>query len=377
MATHIGPAIRFAAAMAALTSVSCAGSGAEPRGALNMNEEAMLVTWPHAARTQLAAVVTRFAHTKPGAYAVFDADETIWRHDLEEALLPYVEAQGRIRLDTLSPSLLPVALHPGESLTSYYRRLCNIDESVGFLWLGEAFAGLSLAELRDAVRAMMASRAPLRTTLSTEDGQHPIEIRVPEIYQQQVELIHTLEAHGIRVYVVTACLEELARMVLCDPAFGIGLPPQNVVGLRMLLRRPDGSVVAGWPGPEPPEAIDARAWQSEERLELRLTPFLAAIPTWYAGKVAAIKSRIDPALRPVLVAGDSRSDFYMLMYSAVAEGGARLFVRRDEEHWQELQSAIALRSGASDAAWHADEGAALGWIPVDSTELATLPPLAR
>ena len=166
-------------------------------------------------------------------------------------------------------------------------------------------------------------------------------------------------------------------MVLCDPAFGIGLPPQNVVGLRMLLRRRDGSVVAGWPGPEPPEAMDARAWQSEERLELRLTPFLAAIPTWYAGKVAAIKSRIDPALRPVLVAGDSRSDLYMLMYSAVAEGGARLFVRRDDEHWQELQRAIALRSRASDAALHADAGATLGWIPVDATELATLPPLAR
>jgi phosphoserine phosphatase len=343
---------------------------------VDLGEEPALASWPAAARGPLSALLNRFDHTTPASYAVFDADETIWRHDLEEALLPYLEAQGRIRLDESKAGELPISPYPGESLTSYYLRLCDIDESLGFLWLGQAFSGLSLAELRSAVRAMMAGRVPLHTTRSGPGGPQPLEIGVPEIYRQQAELIHALQAHGIEVYVVTACLEELARFVLSDPEYGVGVPPENVVGLRMLLRRPDGSVVPGWPDAKRADAVAPTEWLSEERLELRLTPFVAAIPTWHSGKVAAIKARIDPTLRPVLVAGDSRSDLYMLMYAGASSGGARLFIRRSPEHAQMLQSAIAQRELTSGWPSAADPAPELGWIQVGANELTTLPPPA-
>jgi hypothetical protein len=35
------------------------------------------------------------------SYAVFDADNTIWNHDLEEALLPFFETRGTLSAATL------------------------------------------------------------------------------------------------------------------------------------------------------------------------------------------------------------------------------------------------------------------------------------
>ncbi|HEY3015046.1 MAG TPA: hypothetical protein VGJ41_08050, partial [Nocardioides sp.] len=48
--------------------------------------------WPQEQGKQLSKVVGRFADR--GEYAVFDADNTIWRYDLEESLLPFLEMKG-------------------------------------------------------------------------------------------------------------------------------------------------------------------------------------------------------------------------------------------------------------------------------------------
>jgi phosphorylcholine phosphatase len=344
-----------------------------PPAVASAPEQRILTRWPATQAAELERVMARFAHREPPAFAVFDADETIWQHDLEEALLPFLEAQGRIRLEGMDPGLLPLAPNHGESLTSYYLRLCALDESVGFLWLGQAFAGLSLAELGAAVRAMMASSASIATTVSNAATASPLELHAPRIYQRQVELIRALRAHGIDVYVVTACLEELARMVLSDPAYGIELPPENVVGLRVLLRRPDGTVLAGWPDAAADAVTRQRQWLDPVRQQLRLTTHLAAIPTWYAGKVAAIQSRIAPAERPALVVGDSASDFFMFFYADVAAGGARLFVRRDEARWQNLQRAIRARAYPRAGTSSANPGPELGWITVEPGELGPAP----
>ena len=51
-----------------------------------------LVNWPLAAAEQLGALIQAHAHS--GAYAVFDADNTSYRHDLLGALLPFMEMRG-------------------------------------------------------------------------------------------------------------------------------------------------------------------------------------------------------------------------------------------------------------------------------------------
>ena len=54
---------------------------------------APLDRWPAPAR---ASIEQTIATAPAGSYAVFDADNTIWRHDLEEALLPFLENKGTL-----------------------------------------------------------------------------------------------------------------------------------------------------------------------------------------------------------------------------------------------------------------------------------------
>ena len=55
------------------------------------------------AARQLNALIE--ANANKGAYAVFDMDNTSYRYDLEESLLPYLEMKGVLTRDRLDPSL--------------------------------------------------------------------------------------------------------------------------------------------------------------------------------------------------------------------------------------------------------------------------------
>ncbi|MCW2763740.1 MAG: hypothetical protein JWR85_3941 [Marmoricola sp.] len=103
-------------------------------------------------------VETAIRAAPTGSYAVFDADNTIWNHDLEEALLPFLENRGTLSVATLDPALKPVPLLPGESLYGYYLRLCEIDDKVCYPWIAQVFAGRTLAALKVDVDALMAER---------------------------------------------------------------------------------------------------------------------------------------------------------------------------------------------------------------------------
>jgi len=59
--------------------------------------------WPAPAAEQLSKMIT--ANANKGNYAVFDMDNTSYRYDLEESLLPYMENKGLITRDSLDPSL--------------------------------------------------------------------------------------------------------------------------------------------------------------------------------------------------------------------------------------------------------------------------------
>lgn len=50
-------------------------------------------------------------------YAVFDADNTTWKNDIEEGLLAFMEQRGLLSPGKFDTSLKPIAFKPGESLT--------------------------------------------------------------------------------------------------------------------------------------------------------------------------------------------------------------------------------------------------------------------
>lgn len=75
-------------------------------------------------------------------------DNTSYRYDLEESLLPYLEMKGVLTRDRLDPSLklIPFKDQAGhkESLFSYYYRLCEIDDMVCYPWVAQVFSGFTL-----------------------------------------------------------------------------------------------------------------------------------------------------------------------------------------------------------------------------------------
>jgi len=329
--------------------------------------EDRLSLWPEPARTQLIRLIDQFGGRTPRAFAVFDADNTIWRNDLEEALMPYLEARGRISLTALDKTLKPIEPIEGESLTSYYLRLYGLDVKISMPWVAQVFTGLSLSELRRAVKEMIRSGEATKTYVIGEEGRREIEVFPPKIYPAQAQLIRTLMAHGIEVYVVSAALEELVRMIVSDPDFGIGIPPENVIGVNLLLTGPGGSVTAG--------AMDrmagkkSTAWYlGPDRMKLVLSTYLYSPGSWYSGKLAAIKEYIHPDQRPILVAGDAPNDHFMLFYCDAAAGGLRLFVRRKEAYWQRTQQAIRERSRKTGFG-KADPMPDAGWLYLRPEEL--------
>ena len=95
-----------------------------------------LAHWPSEAAAKLDAIIA--ANANAGAYAVFDTDNTSYRYDLEESLLPFLEMKGVLTRDTMDPTLkiIPFKDVDGhqESLNSYYYRLCEIDDKVCYSW---------------------------------------------------------------------------------------------------------------------------------------------------------------------------------------------------------------------------------------------------
>ncbi|MEO6625965.1 MAG: haloacid dehalogenase-like hydrolase, partial [Burkholderiaceae bacterium] len=96
----------------------------------------LLQHWPAHAAERLTAMMRANAHR--GAYAVFDADNTTYHHDLVGALLPFMEMRGLLTRATMHSSLQPIPFRDSaghrESLHSYYQRLGDIDDQVGYPW---------------------------------------------------------------------------------------------------------------------------------------------------------------------------------------------------------------------------------------------------
>jgi phosphoserine phosphatase len=319
--------------------------------------------WPKAAQATIDAAT---AHAPAGSYAVFDADNTIWRNDLEEALLPFLENRGTLSIAALPPELRPVPVHEGESLYGYYQRLCAIDDKLCYPWIAQIFAGRPLSALKADVDALMASSAPIPVRYEQDGKTVAGTVMPPTIYPAQRDLIGALRARGIRVYIVTASAEELVRMVASDPRYGLNIPPADIIGVTMLLRDPaDGSVSTARSRITAGHFLDA-TYTAQHHATMVPTTTLWSPLSWYEGKVAAILAYIDPVRRPVLVAGDSRSDWAMLFHS----GGARLWVDKNAATTRALVKERDAHSASEKALkLPVPEPADQGWAQATPAEL--------
>jgi phosphoserine phosphatase len=326
-----------------------------------------LTHWPAPAAKQLNAMIA--ANANKGNFAVFDMDNTSYRYDLEESLLPFMENKGLITRDTLDPSLKLIPFKDTadhkESLFSYYYRLCEIDDMVCYPWVAQVFSGFTLKELKGYVDELMASGKPVPSTYYEGDVVKTIEVQPPKVFTGQAELYNKLMENGIEVYVMTAASEELVRMVAADPKYGYNVKPQNVIGVTTLLKnRETGELTTAR------KQITADKYDEKANLGLELTPYLWTPATWMAGKQAAILTYIDQWKKPVLVGGDTpTSDGYMLFHSVdVSKGGVHLWVNRKDKYMTQLNGMMKTNAEAQ-----AKEGlpvtADKNWVIVKPNEI--------
>ncbi|SDV10161.1 HAD family hydrolase [Pseudomonas mucidolens] len=301
--------------------------------------------WPAPAAKQLDEMIA--ANANKGDFAVFDMDNTSYRFDLEESLLPYLENKGLITRESLDPSLklMPfkdTADHK-ESLFSYYYRLCEVDDMVCYPWVAQVFSGFTLKELKGYVDELMASDKPVPATYYEGDVVKNMQVQPPKIFTGQQELYNKLMENGIEVYVMTAASEELVRMVASDPKYGYNVKPQNVIGVSLLLKdRKTGELTTSR------KQISAGKYDEKANLALELTPYLWTPATWMAGKHAAILTYIDEWKKPLLVGGDTpTSDGYMLFHDVdVAKGGIHLWINRKDKYMTQLNGMMAKHAAA-------------------------------
>ena len=296
----------------------------------------MLKNWPEKIVERFEKLAEAYGYNDN--YAVFDADGTLWSHDLSESLLAVLESEKVISVGRYDDFMFPLPIRAGESLVSYYLRLCDADISLGYFWLCQAFAGFSPGQLKEHIDDLFHQTDPI-TYMAVQNDGSAVEKKIerPVVFSWQQELRAFLFEKGINVYVVTASQEELVRMVVADPKYGFDIPSSSVTGMKLALRSPNGQTLLG----QYDKSLDKDYYDST------LTSSLSGITTWYSGKVAAIKEYIDPFKKPVLAAGNSASDLEMLNY-AEADPGIRLLVTDNDETETILQEKICIMNGIDE-----------------------------
>jgi phosphoserine phosphatase len=291
--------------------------------------------WPADAAKALGAMIVKNANQSN--YAVFDMDNTSWRYDVEESLLPFLENCGILTRETLDPSLKLIDFKDTanftESLYSYYERLCAIDTFICYPWAAQVWSGMSLRDIKGYIDQLMAYNTTIPVKYWDGDEVVSSSVNPPRIFRGQVELYNALMSHGIAVYVVSASHEELVRMVASDPKYGYNVPPQNVIGVTTMLRNVSSGALTN-----ARMQIADGTYDEQANLDLVIDPYLWTPATWFAGKWAAILTYIDQWKRPVLAAGDTPgSDSYMIFHGVdVGKGGIHLWINRREAYYQRI-----------------------------------------
>jgi len=327
----------------------------------------LLASWPEPARSRLETLIQRHAHQ--GAFAIFDADNTSYQHDLLGALLPFMEQKGLLTRDTMLPSLavIPFDDQPGrrETLHGYYQRLCALDDQISYPWASQIFAGFTLRELKHEIDDLLLDSRPIAVQTLVDGEVKDALVERPRLLRGQQALYRALMAHGIEVFVVSAASEELVRMVLADPRYGYGVKPENVIGVSLLLKdRQTGQVTTAR------KQIRDGCYRPDGLLDHEMTAALWAPLPWYEGKQAAIHTYVHRWKRPILVAGDTpASDGPMLLRSAHVEQGAlRLFVAR-ADHQLETMATLREEHAAEQLAHGLSVTAHDNWLVVQAHQI--------
>ena len=324
--------------------------------------------WPADAAARLGALIA--ANANRGAYAVFDADNTSYHHDLVGALLPFMENRGVLTRDTMHPSLAIIPFRDSaarrESLHSYYFRLGEIDDQIGYPWAAQIFAGFTLRELKGHLDDMLVSGKSIPAQCYLDGQLVDIDVPPPRLQRGQQELYNALTTNGIEVYVVSAAAEELVRMVLADPKYGYHVKPHNVIGVSLLLKnRSSGEVTTAR------KLISQGRYAPADLLEHELTHTLWAPMPWFEGKQAAIHTYIHPWKKPVLVAGDTPDSDGPMFFRApdVEQGSLRLFVSRKPDYHDRIR-AMQTHHAASQLEHGHPVTADRNWIVVTPDQIA-------
>lgn len=246
--------------------------------------------WPPEAAAALNKMIA--ANANKGNYAVFDMDNTSYRYDLEESLLPFLENRGILTRDNLDPSLKLIEFKDTddftETLYSYYLRLCEVDDLVCYPWVAQVWSGFTLGELKGYVDELMAYNETIPTRYWDEDEVVDDEVTPPQIFRGQIELYNTLMANGIDVYVITAASEELVRFVASDPKYGYNVPPENVIGVTTMLKNATSGELTN-----ARKQIEEGEYDEQANLDLVFGPYLWTPATWFSGKWAAILTYVS------------------------------------------------------------------------------------
>lgn len=299
--------------LAALTLLSC--KPALERGA-----------WNDDTYQALTAVISESENQ--GNYAVFDCDYTTIIHDVTHAMIIYQIENLRFSLapehhflDGLGEVDFPLeglgmtAREMGRTLAAEYAslkqewndslyrdfraRLLAFDSAVHdnydyrtlCLWEPSLAVGFTQEELNEIARECL-TQAFAQDSLRAEQWVSPdgrfcgTAHKGLAISPEMKNLYACLTRSGITPYVCSASPEWLVKKLCCDKQWGLGLPEEQVFGLR-LIEKEDGS------------------WDYEADYT---QPFKA-------GKVACINRYIAPLYgnrSPVLIAGDSEGDVEML-----------------------------------------------------------------
>ncbi|GAB7330029.1 hypothetical protein MBLNU13_g01719t1 [Cladosporium sp. NU13] len=323
--------------------------------------------WPKDAAAALEKMIV--ANANSSNYACFDMDNTSYRFDVEESLIPFLENRGILTRSRLPQELKLIPFkdtaNVTESLYGYYQRLCTIDSLLCYPWAAQVWAGFTLRELKGYVDELMA----LNTTIPAAywDGDEIVheEVNRPHIFRGQVELYNTLMANGIDVYVVSASAEEIVRMVASDPKYGYNVKPENVIGVSTFLKNTTSGELTN-----SRKQIEAGAYDQEANLDLVFGTYLNTPVPWFSGKWAAILTYIDQWKKPVLVAGDTPgSDGYMLFHGVdVEKGGIHLWVNKSASNFEAISQDI-VDNAAAQKANGLNVTADKNWVVVLPTEI--------
>lgn len=290
--------------------------------------------WDPVVRSNLNGLVA--AQRDRGAYAVFDFDKTSIVHDVSQALwvyqvehLRFADAPGHGFLDGVPDvskeiggvsfadmgkalreefSTLKALQAEGKTLeqihaTDVYKDyrarmatlLLGMDDVLGgevsLLWMPGLLAGYTETEAREVVHdaivdQMGTDKLAVEEWISPDGKWGGTVERGIWFSPEMKDLYRCLQAGGITPYVCSASLELIVEVLACDPELGVGLPPEQVFGLRFV------------PG---------------DKLEAEYDP--SYVQPIASGKVACISACMAPLhgnADPVLVAGDSNGDVPML-----------------------------------------------------------------